>query len=106
MRLQLAINLRNKRKMKSTLYWSCLLLFMFSLQGCGTVKGWFSDDEDNPREPAELAKISSSVAIKKIWSVSIGNGQGKGLYRIKPFISNDTIYVAANDGQIKAINRL
>ena len=106
MRLQLAINLRNKRKMKSTLYWSCLLLFMFSLQGCGTVKGWFSDDEDNPREPAELAKISSNVAIKKIWSVSVGNGQGKGLYRIKPFISNDTIYVAANDGQIKAINRL
>ena len=106
MRLQLAINLRNKRKMKSTLYWSCLLLFMFSLQGCGTVKGWFSDDEDNPREPAELTKISSSVAIKKIWSVSVGNGQGKGLYRIKPFISKDTIYVAANDGQIKAINRL
>ena len=92
--------------MKSARYWSCLLLFIFSLQGCGTIKGWFSDEEDNPREPTELTKISSSVLIKKIWSASVGNGQGEGLYRIKPFISSDTIYVASNDGQIKAINRL
>ena len=106
MRLQLAMSLRDRKDMKSARYWSCLLLFIFSLQGCGTIKGWFSDEEDNPREAAELIKISSSVAIKKIWSVSVGNGQGEGLYRIKPFISNDTIYVASNDGQIKAINRL
>ena len=106
MRLQLVMSLKDRKDMKSARYWSCLMLFIFSLQGCGTIKGWFSDEEDNPREPAELTKISSSVAIKKIWSVSVGNGQGEGLYRIKPFISNDTIYVASNDGQIKAINRL
>jgi len=92
--------------MKSTIYWFWFLCFIFSLQGCGTVKGWFSDDDENARQPAELAKISSTVVIKKVWSVGVGNGQGKGLYRIKPFISADTIYAAANDGEIKAINRL
>ena len=72
MRLQLAMSRGDRKDMQSIRYWSCLLLFIFSLQGCGTIKSWFSDEEDNPREPAELTKISSSVAIKKIWSVSVG----------------------------------
>ncbi len=88
------------------IYYIFVWLTIFSLQGCGTIKGWFSDSDENPREPVELIKIANSIEVKKLWSVGVGKGQGKGLYRIKPVIAGDIIYVASNDGQVTAINRL
>jgi outer membrane protein assembly factor BamB len=75
-----------------------------SLGACSTVKGWFSDDEE-VNQPAELVDFDPTVKIRKLWSVGVGNGQGKGLYKIQPVISGDTIYVAAADGDLKAIDR-
>ncbi len=82
-----------------------LVLAVVFLQGCGTVKGWFSDDEKDPRQPAELERVSSSLKIKKLWSVGVGNGQGEGFYKINPIIGDKTIFAAANDGQVKSIER-
>ncbi len=50
-----------------------------SLTACSTVQGWFDiDDEDDPTQPAELQDVEPSIKIDKLWSESIGNGQGKG----------------------------
>ena len=38
-----------------------LILSLSIMTGCGTVKGWFSDDDYDPREPVELQKIDDKA---------------------------------------------
>lgn len=78
------------------------------LSACGvmdTVGGWFDSDDDDPRKPVELEKIEQTVKIKKLWSAGIGDGQGKGLYKLVPAIGGENIYVASADGELLALNR-
>ena len=77
----------------------------FTLFGCSTIGGWFSDDDEDPTAPAELADIDESVELDKLWSVGIGNGQGDGFYRIRPAISGQTLFAASADGEVIAIDR-
>lgn len=81
------------------------LALVFSLSACSTVKGWFDSDDEDPTAPVELVKIEQTVKIKKLWSIGIGNGQGKGLYKLQPVISGDTIYAASAEGEVKAVDR-
>ena len=86
--------------------WTLLILLSQSLVACSTVKGWFEmDDEDDPTEPVELVDIETSVKVRKLWSVGVGNGQGDGLYKIQPVIDGDMIYAASADGEVVAVNR-
>ncbi|GAB5450399.1 MAG: outer membrane protein assembly factor BamB [Halioglobus sp.] len=78
---------------------SCALF----LAGCSTVSGWFSDDDEDPTQPAELMEIVEKVKIKRLWSVGIGDGQGAGLYRIRPVIQGYTLYIASADGKVRAL---
>jgi outer membrane protein assembly factor BamB len=81
-----------------------LAVLVLGLSGCSTMKGWFSmDDKEDPRRPADLQEIKPSADLRKLWSVGVGNGQGKGLYRLQPALAGDLIYVASNDGQVMAI---
>jgi outer membrane protein assembly factor BamB len=41
-----------------------LILSLSIMTGCSTVKGWFSDDDYDPREPVELQKIDEQVKVK------------------------------------------
>ncbi len=81
------------------------LLLALSVTGCSTVAGWFEDEEEDPRAPVELTEFEEQVRIDRLWSVSIGDGQGRGLYKIRPVLGGDTLYVAASDGSVRAINR-
>ena len=86
--------------------WLFAALLALSLSGCSTIGGWFDfDDEDDPKQPAELMDIDETVKIKKLWSHGVGNGQGDGFYKIQPAISGDTIYIAAADGDVEAFER-
>jgi outer membrane protein assembly factor BamB len=86
--------------------WLFAALLALSLSGCSTISGWFDfDDEDDPKQPAELLDIDETVKIKKLWSHGVGNGQGDGFYKIQPAISGDTIYIAAADGDVEAFER-
>ena len=71
--------------------------------GCSTIKGWFSDDEFDPREPVELQKITEQAKLKSRWSRGVGDGQGEGLYKINPVLVKDTIYVASAEGRVMAV---
>lgn len=76
------------------------------LSGCSTIGGWFSsDDDEDPRKPAELQKITETVKVARLWSTGVGDGQGKGRYALQPAISGDTLYAASADGELKALNR-
>lgn len=83
-----------------------LILFMLlSLGACSTVKGWFADDDDDATAPAELVKFEETVKIKKLWSTGVGDGQGKGLYKLQPVMTATTIYAASAEGEVKAVER-
>lgn len=87
--------------------WAPALVLGVMLGGCSTVTGWFSiDDDEDPRQPVELEKIEESVDVRKLWSAGVGDGQGKGLYKITPAIAGDTIYAASAEGEVAAYNRL
>ncbi|MEM1191041.1 MAG: outer membrane protein assembly factor BamB [Pseudomonadota bacterium] len=82
-----------------------LLTLLLPLAACSTVSGWFSmgDDEEDPRQPAELIDFESQLDVRRSWSVGVGNGQGGGLYRLQPVLAGDRIYVAAANGEIRAL---
>ncbi|PLW81334.1 outer membrane protein assembly factor BamB [Kineobactrum sediminis] len=86
--------------------WASLLLLSLVLGGCSTITGWFSiDDDDDPRQPAELQDIDETVDVRKLWSAGVGNGQGEGLYKITPVIGGDTLYAASAEGEVAAFDR-
>lgn len=80
------------------------VLFSFLLTGCETIGGWFDDDEYDPTQPVELTDIASQVKLNRRWSTSVGDGQGKGLYKITPVLDGGTLYVAAAEGDVAAID--
>jgi len=87
--------------------WLVAAALVMSLGACSTMKGWFEfDDEDDPKQPAELTDIENTVEIDKLWSQGVGDGQGAGFYKIQPVISGSTIYVAAADGSLEAFDKL
>lgn len=79
-----------------------LLLPLGALTGCSM---FAADGDDDPQAPAKLAPVEQQLDIRKLWSVGVGNGQGDGLYRLQPFIDGERIYVAAANGEIRAIDR-
>lgn len=85
--------------------WLLTLGLVLSLSACSTIKGWFDSDDEDPTKPVELVSIEQTVKIKKLWSAGIGDGQGDGLYKLNPVISDDVIYAASADGLLRAFER-
>ena len=79
---------------------------VLTLSACSTVKGWFEVDEEDPTAPVELVDIEEKVKVRKLWSVGVGNGQGKGLYKLQPVMDGNTLYAASAEGEVKAVDRL
>lgn len=82
-----------------------VVTMLFNLVACGTISGWFESDDEDPTAPVALADIDETVEFDELWSVDVGNGQGKGLYRLLPVMDGDVIYAASADGEVVAIDR-
>lgn len=80
------------------------LAVLVSLSGCATVTDWFSLDDEDLNQPAELMAITETVSVKRAWSVSVGDGQGKGYYRLTPALSNGRIIAVSNDGELVVVD--
>ena len=76
-----------------------------ALAACSTVKGWFSVDDEEGREPAQLVKFEPAVRVKKLWSTGVGSGQGDAYHHLRPVLNGDSIYAAGNDGTVVALDR-
>ncbi len=59
-----------------------------------------STPEEN--EPAELTDFVIERKLDRLWMANIGNGQGTGLYQLRPVVRGDTLYVASADGILQA----
>lgn len=91
---------------RSSLRLPALLALLPLLAACSTISDWFTlDDDEDPRQPAELVAIDTSVDVDRLWSVSVGDGQGKGYYQLQPVIAGDLIYAASVDGVVRAVER-
>ena len=86
--------------------WRLLLLpLLLTLGGCETVSGWFEDDAEDLYAPVELTELDSVEAeFDRRWSVSVGDGEGDGLYHINPLLEDGVVYVASSDGVVMAVN--
>lgn len=56
-------------------------------------------------DPAPLTSFEEQKRLKKVWSYSLGDGQGVAYYRIAPAIDGDEIFIASVDGGIAALNK-
>lgn len=56
-------------------------------------------------QPRELERFDQQFSLQRAWSVNVGNGQGRHYNRLAPAVAGDTLYVAANNGTVMAINK-
>ena len=66
--------------------------------------GCSSNDAEEEQGPAPLIDFKPERYFKKVWSRSIGDGQGDIFNKLKPAIADDMIYVAAADGTVEALS--
>ncbi|TBU98843.1 outer membrane protein assembly factor BamB [Stutzerimonas kirkiae] len=66
--------------------------------------GCSSNDKKEP-QPAELTKFTAEVKLKKQWSRSIGDGQGKTYNLLTPALYGEHIYAADVEGLVVAMDR-
>jgi len=83
-----------------------VLLLGVALAGCSTMKGWFGGKHaaDKPLKPAELADITPTVTVTKLWSANAGKGEGRIGVRQGPGIADGHVYAAAIKGGVRAFD--
>jgi len=67
------------------------------------VGGLFGDDDVEP--PAELVDFTPELRLNRLWSVSVGDGQGDFYNTLSPAIDRDFIFAASADGTLVCIER-
>lgn len=77
-----------------------LLLLLVCVSACS----WFGGDEIDLSAPAELVDFKQSLSVKKIWRVSIGDGNSTQGINLVPAIEGDVIYAADYKGRVLAID--
>jgi len=71
---------------------------LFSLSACSV----FDTDEEQD-VPAELIKFEAEREFDKLWSRSIGNGQGDIYNRLTPAVDGQFLFAAAADGTVSRL---
>lgn len=82
-------------------HWKIAAVLALSLVAAGCS----SDSTKKELPPEPLKKITEQATLKKQWSRSIGDGQGKLYNRLVPAIEGETLYVADAGGTVMALNR-
>lgn len=70
--------------------------------GAAALAGCSLFSSPDPRfEPAPLTQYTAGVALRQIWSVSLGSGSGYGFV---PVVVGDSVYAAAPSGKVSKID--
>ena len=83
------------------------VLLTLLLAGCSTLGDWSESilgGEDNAAPPAPLVDIESPIAVKKLWSTSVGVGDDKQFINLVPAVDESQIFVADRKGQVVAFD--
>ena len=68
-----------------------------------TIVACSSIDSEEETGPAPLLDFEQERTFNKVWSTSVGDGQGGIFNRLNPTVDGDLIYVASAEGTIEAI---
>lgn len=77
------------------------------LTGCSTMKDWFTSDKAKAKralEPAELVEFESSLRVDRLWSVTVGKGEGRIGISQAPAVSDGVVYAAGVEGGVVALD--
>lgn len=83
--------------MKALTY-AVLLSVTVLVAGCGS-----SSKKELP--PAELPKFEAEIQLRKVWSRSIGSGQGDNYSMLTPAVDGELIFAADVKGRVVAMDR-
>nr|WP_286010225.1 outer membrane protein assembly factor BamB [Serpens gallinarum] len=78
--------------------YAVLLSVTVLVAGCGS-----SSKKELP--PAELPKFEAEIQLRKVWSRSIGSGQGDNYSMLTPAVDGELIFAADVKGRVVAMDR-
>jgi outer membrane protein assembly factor BamB len=83
-----------------------LALVIAIAPGCTTVKGWFGGGKGKNKldQPAELTKLASPIAVAKLWSVDLGDGEERRWLRQHPTYANGRVFASDDKGNLVALD--
>ena len=76
-------------------------LSLLTLNGCSWVRSW---GDPEPGDPAPLVEFESSLEVRKVWSVDVGDGMGKKGLSMPPVFASGAIYTADHEGRLVAVD--
>jgi outer membrane protein assembly factor BamB len=82
-----------------------LVAALVLMTGCSTMSNLFKNDKEKASAPSPLTDIASPIAIKKLWSVSIGDGEGDLGVRQKPVLENNLVFAADTANRLVALDK-
>lgn len=74
------------------------------LPGCTTVRDWFRSDTTKATAPTKLVDIDGARKVQKLWSESLGKGEGNLGFRQRPGFDGTTVFVVSDGGALRAID--
>ena len=78
-----------------------IALSLLTLHGCSWVRSW-GDPETG--DPAPLVEFETSLEVRKVWSVDVGDGMGKKGLSMPPVYASGVIYTADHEGRLVAVD--
>ncbi|WP_285422469.1 MULTISPECIES: outer membrane protein assembly factor BamB [unclassified Pseudomonas] len=86
--------------MRDVIRWKHAALLALAVLAAGC-----SSNSKKELPPAELVDFKEEVSLQKLWSRSVGDGQGEIYNMLVPAIDGENIYAADANGLVMAINR-
>ncbi|MBD8492611.1 outer membrane protein assembly factor BamB [Pseudomonas syringae] len=87
--------------MRDVIRWKHAALLALAVMAVGC-----SSNSKKELPPAELTDFKEEVNLQKVWSHSVGDGQGETWNMLVPAIDGDRIYAADVTGEVVALDRL
>ncbi|WP_309044364.1 outer membrane protein assembly factor BamB [Marinobacter sediminicola] len=72
------------------------LVAALGITGCSTT--------DTFEQPVPVPEVDSSVALKTVWKMSVGDGHDGDFLYLAPLNAGDVVYAASADGELVAVN--
>lgn len=81
-----------------------LIALAILLSGCGALLDRITAQDTNP--PAPLVTFDATKTVAPLWRVRIGGKSGASQPELIPVVVQDSVYAAAADGRVRALDRV